>query len=378
MKIGNAAYSRPVLACVAVASAFVAGCHGATEWEPLTEQKIYVADKFYDVSPRSEKEAIVLGYAGKILRTQDSGFTWELIDSGTDHALFSIDFADDNPQVGWITGQEGLALKTTDGGASWKPQQTGAWMGEDCRDDGYRGRNEEKCHQAYLFAVSVVDETTVMAIGDRSTMVISTDGGQSWEATTVKSASQIENADEEFAIVFEDPVLYDLKFFDAKTGFIVGEFGKIFKTTDGGKSWAEKQGSLMGGDIFDILDLPTFFDIDFDGDTGVVAGLDGRIAVSSDGGETWKFSPNNVDQYIDPMYSAEIQPNGIRWVVGSSGQVVTAGPTGAFARGSLGSAISSWLRRIVFLDDKHGWVVGGFGLIMNTDDGGKTWYRRFG
>jgi photosystem II stability/assembly factor-like uncharacterized protein len=50
-----------------------------------------------------------------------------------------------------------------------------------------------------------------------------------------------------------------------------------------------------------------------------------------------------------------------------------------FARGDLGSRVNNWMRRIRFLDgDKYGWLVGGFGLIMNTDDGGKTWYRRIG
>jgi hypothetical protein len=38
-----------------------------------------------------------------------------------------------------------------------------------------------------------------------------------------------------------------------------------------------------------------------------------------------------------------------------------AEPGKPFAKGNLGSEIYSWLRRIRFLDDKVGWLVGGFG-----------------
>ncbi len=379
MQIGKAALPRTMLALFAVCAALSAGCHGHREYAPLNKQKIYVSDKFYDLAIRGDKEALIVGYAGKILHTKDFGSTWEQIDSGTQEALYSIDFAKDDPQVGWIVGQDGLILKTIDGGSSWTKQEAHAWMGDDCREDSYRSRNEEKCHQAYLFSLSVVDKNTVVAVGDRSTLIYSADGGASWRVSTLKSAGQLANADDEFSIVFEDPVLYDLSFSDANSGFVVGEFGKIFRTSDAGKTWTEKQGSLMGKEIFDVLDLPTLFDIAFDGKgDGMAVGLDGRIAVSSDAGQTWHFTPNNVADFTDPMYAAAYLPDGTRWVVGAAGQVVTSQPGQGFQRGSFGSAINSWVRRIRFSDNDHGWLVGGFGVIMNTDDGGKTWYRRIG
>ncbi len=126
--------------------------------------------------------------------------------------------------------------------------------------------------------------------------------------------------------------------------------------------------------------MSTFFDIHFfDGrENALAVGLDGRIAVTEDGGKNWEFEANNVREYTDPFYAATVLPNGERWVVGSSGQVVTAKPGATFQRGDLGSAINAWLRRIRFYDAKHGWIIGGFGLIMNTDDGGATWIRRIG
>ena len=33
----------------------------------------------------------------------------------------------------------------------------------------------------------------------------------------------------------------------------------------------------------------------------------------------------------------------------------------------------SWIRQVDFADPEHGWMVGGFGTILRTKDGGKTW-----
>ena len=363
---------------LAAAGAFVAGCHHEDVWEPLAEQKIYVADKFFDVYVPDAKRAVVIGYGGKIIETNDGGFTWNQIPSGTDLALYSIDFAKDK-KTGWIVGQQGLILKTTDGGKTWAQQDAQPWLDASCRDPEERKlRPEDKpCQFAYLFAVSVIDENNVAAIGDKSIYLRSHDGGKTWDVRTLKFSDEGMAAD--LLLAYEDPVLYDVQFLDAQSGYIVGEFGKIYHTTDGGETWAQQQDSIMDDSVLDVLDLPTLFDVEFkDSNHGIACGLDGRIAMTEDGGHDWNFVANNVPEYIDPFYSATTLPNGTRWVVGSSGQVVVAPPGKAFAKGNLGSEIYNWLRRVRFLDDKTGWLVGGFGLIMNTDDGGKTWYRRIG
>ena len=360
------------------ALAILAGCHSEEAWEPLNEQKIYVADKFFDVYVPDAKRALVIGYGGKIIETTDGGFSWSTVPSGTDLALYSIDFAADK-KTGWIVGQQGLVLKTADGGKTWAQQPAEVWLDPLCSDpEERRLRPEDKpCQYAYLFAVSVIDQNNAAAIGDKSTYMRTRDGGRTWEVRTLKFEE--EGIGDDLMLAFEDPVLYDVEFLDANNGYIVGEFGKIYHTTDGGETWSQQQESVMDDSVLDILDLPTLFDIEFrDANNGIACGLDGRIATTSDGGNDWNFVANNVAEYVDPFYSATILPNGNRWVVGSSGQVVVSAPGGAFAKGNLGSEVYNWLRRVRFLDDKVGWLVGGFGFIMSTDDGGKTWYRRIG
>lgn len=368
------------MACTVLLS--TAGCHREIEMLPLADQKIYVSDKFFDVAVLGPKRAIVIGYGGKIIETEDGGFTWTQIDAGTEKALYSIDFADDG-KAGWIVGQEGLILRTTDAGKTWTRQHTDLWLDELCADPEerqYRRGDPEAapCQHGYLFAVTVVDANTAHIIGDKSLYTYTTDGGKSWNTRTL-TVESAEAIGEDQALAFEDPVLYDVEFLDAKRGYIVGEFGKIYFTEDGGVSFVEQQVSLMDESVVDILDLPTLFDVEFVTDQhGIAAGLDGRIAETHDGGKDWNFVPSNVEEFVDPFYSATILSDGTRWVVGASGQVARAEGTAEFGHGDLGSRVNNWIRRIRFHDDKYGWIVGGFGLIMNTEDGGKTWYRRIG
>ena len=373
------------LAAVAVSAALLTtvGCHREIEMIPMATQKVYVSDKFFDVAVMDEKRALVIGYGGKIIESTDGGFTWGQIDAGTSKSLYSIGFAPGG-QAGWIVGQEGLILRTEDGGKSWTHQTAELWLDPLCEDPEerkYRLGDIEAipCQPAYLFAISVVDANTAHAIGDKSAYARTTDGGKTWNTRTLKVASADEIG-EDLKLAFEDPVLYDVEFLDANRGYIVGEFGKIYYTDDGGDTFVEQQESLMDDEsIVDILDLPTLFDVEFfDDKHGIAAGLDGRIAETHDGGNDWSFVPHGVDEFVDPFYAATILPDGTRWAVGASGQVVRADAGQPLERGDLGSRVNNWIRRIRFHDSKHGWLVGGFGLIMNTDDGGKTWYRRIG
>jgi len=47
-------------------------------------------------------------------------------------------------------------------------------------------------------------------------------------------------------------------------------------------------------------------------------------------------------------------------------------------RVSLGREVNTWLRGIYFIDKNDGWIVGGFGHILHTTDGGQTWLQMLG
>jgi photosystem II stability/assembly factor-like uncharacterized protein len=332
----------------------VGACHReAPEDIPLFERQIGVPDKFYDVHAFDANRAIVVGYAGKILFTPDSGATWEVIHSGTNRALYSVEFVDD--QNGWITGQDGVILHTGDGGKTWARQQSGTVL--------------------YLFDVAFLDAKEGWVIGDKATYLHTADGGRTWRAHKMARSAGL-SAEE--ALVAQDPVLYDVQFLDKQRGWVVGEFGKIYHTADGGATWREQQESLLGSSgLYDVLDLPTFFGVHFsDAQNGLAAGLEGRIARTRDGGATWRFEEfdNEGIPLTDPLFRPLQFPDTTAWAVGAAGEVLRQSVPGApWKRAQLGMELVSWLRAIEFHDANNGWIVGGYGMILHTTDGGKTW-----
>jgi len=258
---------RIVTVLVMVAGFTGFGCHPEVEVPPLPEAKIsIIGDRFFDVKALSPERALVIGYRGKILETNDTGRTWNIVKSPTDRALYNIRFVD--AQNGWICGQAGVILNTKDGGKTWTEQKS----------------NTEE----YLFALYPVSAQHIFAVGDKSTIVETRDGGTTWAARTATQTGENISEDERLAV--QDPIFYDVEFTDEQNGWIVGEFGNIRHTTDGGQTWVEQQSSLLGKGVVDILDLPTLFGVHFvNNQEGIAAGLEGKIAHTHDGGTTWAF-----------------------------------------------------------------------------------------
>jgi photosystem II stability/assembly factor-like uncharacterized protein len=98
----------------------------------------------------SASEGWVVGEFGTILRTSDGGDSWSLSDAGTREAFFTaVQFVG---RSGWIVGffpdkARSQVWRTADGGATWSVEQT--LEGEELR------------------ALRMLDERTGWAVGDR-------------------------------------------------------------------------------------------------------------------------------------------------------------------------------------------------------------------
>ena len=145
--------------------------------------------------------------------TTDGGRTWKAKPSGTELALYNVQFVD--AQNGWISGQDGLILHTTDGGESWQKQNTGV--------------------PVPIFALWFLDKNHGWAVGQQATYLRTTDGGATWQEGRIEVS--LEGVSEDATLAMNDPTLYDVHFVDEKTGWMVGEFGKIYHSTDGGATW---------------------------------------------------------------------------------------------------------------------------------------------
>jgi len=324
------------------------GCDRAAPPHSQPQRAISRADRFYDVAAIDAEHIVVVGYDGKILRTTDGGASWTRPASGTGRALYSVDFVDG--LTGWISGQDGVLLRTTDGGSSWGRLASPTTL--------------------YVFAIDFIDRQRGWAVGDRSVLLDTRDGGATWAARTVASARGEASAED---VAAAESVLYDVRFVTADVGWIVGEFGKILHTTDGGVTWAAQQGSLLGGAIVDVLDIPTFFGARFlSTQAGVVTGGDGRLARTTDGGTTWAFEATLAP--ATPLFQPFLSADGATWAVGAEGTVLRQSAPGArWDRVADGAAGGAWLRAMDWSDARHGWIVGGYGAILRTTDGGQSW-----
>ncbi len=105
------------------------------------------------------KTAVVCGWDGLILRTADSGATWQTIPSGTQERLHGIAFP--TPNSGVIVGDFGTILRTTDTGNSWSPIANPV--------------------TTYLRTVAFSDDHTGIAAGDSGAVLRTTDTGLTWQ-----------------------------------------------------------------------------------------------------------------------------------------------------------------------------------------------------
>jgi photosystem II stability/assembly factor-like uncharacterized protein len=154
----------------------------------------------------------IVGDNGLVLSTTNGGISWSEQASGTEAQLFHLSFHKDR---GWIVGTGGTVLHTYDGGRNWYPQRSGV------TDDLNR----------VLFATDAIGLIT----GDNGTLLRTENGGATWERVRLG---------------FNEP-LFGISFIDKKTGWVVGYSGRIIRTYDGGRSWVE-QDSSTAADLFSV------------------------------------------------------------------------------------------------------------------------------
>lgn len=176
--------------------------------------------------------------------------------------------------------------------------------------------------------------------------------------------------------------LYGVKAISPQAAVAVGNFGSVYRTADGGKTWDARESGV----------IEPLFSVDFaDGNVGWAVGKSATILATTDGGQTWKaqHSPIPADKHL---FKVAVVDAKTAWAVGDWGAITVTHDGGAtWQDKSLGvitvkqevtpgrqtQTISDdiILYDIQFLDAEHGVLVGEFGTLMVTADGGTTWEK---
>ncbi len=196
-----------------------------------------------------------------------------------------------------------------------------------------------------LKSIQFLNQNTGFAIGNYGTLLKTTNGGLNWEYLLLQSPKNLSS----------------LYFVNSNVGYAVGDSGLILKTTNSGDSWIT-QVSGIDTNLTDISFL--------DENIGYATGLWGLILKTTNGGSNW----TNQSFYYNNKSVCIIDSNNI-FVVGDAGTILrtTNGGTNWFSV-FLGSTVD--LRDVKFTSNLNGFIVGGTynpGYLYKTTDGGITW-----
>ncbi|HSD11864.1 MAG TPA: YCF48-related protein, partial [Candidatus Binatia bacterium] len=114
----------------------------------------------------------IVGQEGLILHSADGGKTWQKQNSGTKVYLFSVYFINDDH--GFAVGDKTTLIETTDGGKTWKPLEV---------TRSTEGANSEfalAMQEPILYDIRFTNEQTGWIAGEFGHLLKSTDGGQTW------------------------------------------------------------------------------------------------------------------------------------------------------------------------------------------------------
>jgi len=350
--------------------------NGGQTWRehPWPDSVITALAGFWDDLHMTPQKDIWLVGEGAAVKLPYGGESWEFHDlsflNDPYSGFYTIWFVDQ--QHGWLGSYRGEVYRTVDGGQAWE------------RTFNFR----DIIGETILWDISFTDSLTGFALL-RTGMGLSrgyrtNDGGYTWT-------------------IISNPDVHGrrMSFFDQQHGWILGEFDKVFITTDGGNTWQtalthagdKRQNSVFflnetkgwicgdaglmlssedGGLTWHKLTSPTYNDVRdmffIDENRGWVGARWGTIAATEDGGQTWQWQVAAPSNHLKSVFFLDENTG---FAVGNHNYVHTKDGGQTWVHTD-----SLNCHAIQFVDDQHGWLAS-YDAVYATNDGGETWHKQF-
>lgn len=237
--------------------------------------------------------SLSVGSNGKIIRgTGKSNLIFQVIPSGTTQQLNCVRTSNNSFQNNVaIAGNNGVVMVSSNTGLNWVTKTPVTSANLNAVDHNYSlfavgdngtilyanemftgnlvSRNSGTTRNLRGVVISSVNIQRIIVVGDKGTILRSTDTGNNWENVSIpdttfnfyainqKSANQLNSGDRFIA---------------------VGSGGRIYKSTDVGATWQQKTSGTTN-----TLRSIYFLNLD----SGIVAGDNGTIRITTNGGENW-------------------------------------------------------------------------------------------
>jgi photosystem II stability/assembly factor-like uncharacterized protein len=234
---------------------------------PLSAQRLLTAVAF--AGPR----IVAAGQRGHIVFSDDQGKSWAQAEVPVSSDLTGLAFP--SAQRGWAVGHDGIVLVTADGGRSWTRQLDGRRLSALLQAAAAQSGLDEQARQQLSFLagkspdlplldVWFDDEQSGFAVGAFNLVLRTTDGGATW-------APWVDRAENPKALH-----LYSIRR-AAGALWIAGEQGLVLALDPAAQRFVARATPYQG----------SFFGVTGDDRSVVVFGLRGNVFESNDGGRSW-------------------------------------------------------------------------------------------
>lgn len=283
----NLKFCNRLLAFVALAVAGVfAPVHAIDLLEmPAVQSGAASRTLLLDVTPRGDDSFVAVGTYGVIIETNDNGASWVQAEVPASVALTGAYFP--TPESGWAVGHDGLILHSVDGGRTWQKQLDGYQLNEQIIAVAKRIVAQ---YRGELEAIEAEEEPDEAALEDAEFML-------------EEAEFMLEGAMDDAEAGPVRPLL-DVWFRNEQEGFVVGSYGMLLHTADGGQTWDLVSDRMDNAEAFHLNQIVSAPD-----GTLYIAGEAGFIYRSLDGGLSWDTLEPGYEGSFYGIVVAPISPD---------------------------------------------------------------------